>query len=794
VGYLLMPAQSKLGDKRQSRRILLPAVAAVATTLVATQLPTSSDFVAPAGARVLQESHGSYADTSTLSSINGFKGTATCSYEYSIAGVVGLAAAAIGLAVGRGKAKSSRGAAASCRAVPVAATEVDTECINALRFLAVDGVNKSNSGHPGAPMGQAPIGYVLFAEEMNYNPADSGWVNRDRFVLSSGHGCMLQYSLLHLAGYSSVSMDDIKQFRQWGSSTPGHPENFETDGIEVTTGPLGMGISNAVGLAIAERHLAAVYNKEGLPLIDHYTYCIAGDGCMQEGISHESCSLAGHLGLGKLIAFYDDNGITIDGDTELSFTEDVGKRFEAYGWQVLTVENGNTDIEAIRKAVAQAKAETKRPTLIKVKTTIGYGSPNKADSHDAHGAPLGKDEAVATREALGWKYGEFEVPQVAYDTFRGKAAKGASKQKEWNKLWSEYQAKHPDLAKQFQRAVMDKTLPQSWVDALPKYNPADKAKATRITSQECLNALSPVLPELLGGSADLAPSNMTLVKNSGDLLNGQFENRNMRFGIREFGMGAIGNAMALDRTGLVPYVATFLIFSDYMRNSIRLAALSQAGTIFVMTHDSVAVGEDGPTHQPIEQIPSLRMIPNLVVMRPADGNETSGAYKVAIERSKSGHGPTLMCMSRQALKQLEKSSISNVEKGAYEVTDCKDPDLILIATGSEVGLCMDAANELDAKVRVVSMPSCEVYRDQAQSYKDAILPPGVPKLSVEAAMTVGWAEFSDAQIGINVFGASAPGGVCMDKFGLNIPNVVSCAKKCLSGERGVLSDGSQAKK
>jgi transketolase len=672
-------------------------------------------------------------------------------------------------------------------------SDVDTECINSIRFLAVDGVNKSNSGHPGAPMGQAPIGYVLFAEEMNYNPADTAWVNRDRFVLSSGHGCMLQYSLLHLAGFDSVNMDDLKHFRQWGSRTPGHPENFETAGIEVTTGPLGMGISNAVGLAAAEAHLSAVYNKPGLPLIDHHTYSILGDGCMQEGISHESCSLAGHLGLGKLIAFYDDNGITIDGRTDLSFTEDVGKRFEAYGWQVLTVEDGNTDVNAIRRAVAEAKADTARPTLIKVKTTIGYGSPNKADSHAAHGSPLGKDEAVATRKNLGWSLGEFEVPQVAYDTFRAHAAKGAAKQQEWNKMWEQYQAKHPDLAIQFQRAVIDRKLPQGWVDALPRYTPADKAKGSRIYSQECLNALAPVMPELIGGSADLAPSNMTLMKSSGDFEKGQYENRNMRFGIREHGMGAIGNALSLDKTGLVPYVATFLIFTDYMRCSIRLAALSNAGTLFVMTHDSVAVGEDGPTHQPIETIPSLRLIPDLVVMRPADGNETAGAYKVAVERSKSLTGPTLMCMSRQNLQNLERSSIENVEKGAYETSDCKNPELILVATGSEVGLCMEAAKQLGGKARVVSMPSCEIFRGQPQSYKDALIPPGVPKLSVEAASTQGWPEFADAHVGINVFGASGPGGVCLDKFGMNVPNVVACAKKCMAGEKGILSDGSRGK-
>ncbi|CAK9013841.1 unnamed protein product [Durusdinium trenchii] len=657
--------------------------------------------------------------------------------------------------------------------------DVDTECINAIRFLAVDAVNKANSGHPGAPMGQAPIGYLLFAEEMQYNPEDPKWVNRDRFVLSSGHGCMLQYSLLHLAGYDSVSIDDIKQFRQWGSKTPGHPENFETDGIEVTTGPLGMGISNAVGLAAAEAHLAAVYNKPGMELIDHYTYTIAGDGCMQEGISHEACAYAGHLGLGKLIAFYDDNGITIDGHTDLSFTEDVGKRFEAYGWQVLEVPEGNTDVDAIRKAIKEAKACTDKPTLIKVKTTIGFGSPNKADSHDAHGAPLGADEAEATRKQLGWNYGEFEVPDQVYDTFRKHAKAGSEKQAAWNKMWKEYQEKEPELAAQFKRAVMDRKLPDNWTDALPKVTPEDKGKATRLHSQDCLNAIANVLPEFMGGSADLAPSNMTLMKCTGDFLKDSYSERNMRFGIREFGMGAVSNALSLDKTGIIPYCATFTIFTDYMRGAIRIAALSQAGTIFVTTHDSIAVGEDGPTHQPIETIPSLRLIPDLTVMRPADGNETAGAYKYAVERSKNESRPTMMAFSRQAVDNLPNSSIENTLKGAYEVIECEKPELILIGTGSEVGLCVDAAKKLDKKVRVVSMPSCEVYREQPDSYKSKLLPADVPKMSVEAACTAGWGEFADAFVGIDVFGASAPGGTCLDKFGFNVDNVVSCAERLL---------------
>merc|ERR1719356_1626950 len=580
----------------------------------------------------------------------------------------------------------------------------------------------------------------------------------------------------------------------WGSKTPGHPENFETAGIEVTTGPLGMGISNAVGLAAAEAHMAAVYNKPGLPLIDHYTYCIMGDGCMQEGISHESCAYAGHLGLGKLIAFYDDNNITIDGHTELSFTEDVCKRYEAYGWQVLKVEDGNKDVGAIRKAIAEAKACTDKPTLIKVKTVIGFGSPNKADSHDMHGAPLGAEETQAARDNLGWKYGEFEVPPSVYDVFKKHAADGVKKQEDWKALWAEYQEKEPELAKQFQRVAMDRSLPEGWTDALPKATVEDKGKATRLHSQDCLNALANVLPELVGGSADLAPSNMTLMKCTGDFLKESYEGRNFRFGIREFGMGAICNAISLHKTGLVPYCATFTIFSDYMRNAIRLAALAQCGTIFVTTHDSIAVGEDGPTHQPIETVPSLRMIPDLTVIRPADCNETSGAYKVAFELSKYKSMPTFMALTRQAVPNLPNSSIENTKKGAYAVIECADPDIILIGTGSEVGVCVDAAKEMSGKkVRVVSMPCWELFREQPASYKEDLLPKNIPKMSVEAAVTMGWQEWADAMVGVNVFGASAPGGTCLDKFGFNAANVVSCAERCLAGERGVLSDGSQAK-
>jgi len=426
---------------------------------------------------------------------------------------------------------------------------------------------------------------------------------------------------------------------------------------------------------------------------------------------------------------------------------------------------------------------------------IGFGSPNKADSHDAHGAPLGADEATATRENLGWKYGEFEVPPRVYDVFRGHAEKGAKKQQKWDKLWGQYQEREPELAKQFQRVAVDQTLPDGWMDDLPKSTPEDKGKATRLWSQDCLNAIANVCPELVGGSADLAPSNMTLMKCTGDFLKGSYEGRNFRFGIREFGMGAVSNAVSLHKTGLVPYCATFTIFSDYMRHAIRLAALSQCGTIFVTTHDSIAVGEDGPTHQPIETIPSLRMIPDLTVIRPADCNETSGAYKVAMQNSKLQSMPTFLALTRQTVPNLANSSIENVERGAYAVVDCDAPDLILIGTGSEVSLCVDAAKEMgEKKVRVVSMPSWELFRAQPESYRDWLLPKRVPKMSVEAAVTMGWQEWADAFVGINVFGASAPGGTCMDKFGFNVPNVVSCAEKCMNGETGTLSDGSQRRR
>jgi transketolase len=665
----------------------------------------------------------------------------------------------------------------------VATQSLEALCVNSIRFLAIDAVQKANSGHPGLPMGAAPMAYVLWDKFMRFNPKNPAWFNRDRFVLSAGHGCMLQYALLYLTGYDSVTLDDLKQFRQWGATTPGHPENFETPGVEVTTGPLGQGICNAVGLAMAEAHLAAKFNKPDCTVVDHYTYAILGDGCNMEGVSGEACSLAGHLGLGKLIALYDDNHISIDGSTDISFTEDVGKRFEAYGWHVIHVADGNSDLDGIAKAIEQAKAVTDKPTLIKVTTTIGYGSPNKANTAGVHGAPLGGDEIQLTRESLGWSYGDFEVPADALDHMRKAVERGASDQAEWEETLATYRTQYPTDAALFER-MLSGELPAGWADALPTYAPGDKALATRKTSEATLNALAPVLPELIGGSADLTHSNLTELKISGSFQKGAYENRNLRFGVREHGMGAICNGIALHNSGLIPYCATFLVFADYMRAAIRLSALSEAGVIYVMTHDSIGLGEDGPTHQPVETIASLRAIPNLTVIRPADGNETSGAYKVAVANRKA---PTLMAFSRQGLPQLAGSSIDAVAKGAYVLSDSDGtPDLILIGTGSEVSLCVQAADALKAEgkqVRVVSMPSWELFDAQDEAYRESVLPKAVTKrLAVEAGISMGWCRYVGAEgdvIGVDRFGASAPGGLVMEKFGFTVDNVVSRAKALL---------------
>lgn len=634
-------------------------------------------------------------------------------------------------------------------------------------------------------MGAAPMAFVLWDRFMRYNPKNPKWFNRDRFILSAGHGSMLQYALLYLMGYDSVTIEDIKQFRQWGSKTPGHPENFVTPGVEVTTGPLGQGIANGVGLAIAEAHLAAKYNKPDAKIVDHYTYVILGDGCNMEGVSGEACSFAGHLGLGKLIALYDDNHISIDGSTDVAFTEDVSKRFEAYGWHVLHVKEGNTDLEAIAKAIEEAKSVTDKPTMIKVTTTIGYGSPNKANTAGVHGAALGTDEVKLTRDNLGWQYEPFVVPEDVLKHTRKAVERGAGYESEWNQALADYKAKYPQEAAEFER-LLSGALPDGWDKVLPTYTAEDKALPTRKHSETCLNKLASVLPELIGGSADLTHSNLTEIKGSGDFQRGQYQNPNIHFGVREHGMGAICNGIALHGSGLIPYGATFLIFTDYMRAAIRLSALSDAGSIWVMTHDSIGQGEDGPTHQPIETLASLRAIPNLCVIRPADGNETSGAYKIAIEKAKKNE-PTLLAFTRQNVPNLAGTSIEGVAKGAYILVDSDGtPDIILLATGSEVSLCVTAAEKLTAegkKVRVVSIPSTDIFDAQDAAYKESVLPKAVTKrLSVEAGSSFGWHKYVGTEgdtVSIDRFGASAPGGVCMEKFGFSVDNVLAKAKALL---------------
>ncbi len=659
---------------------------------------------------------------------------------------------------------------------------LDTLCINSIRMLAVDAVNKSNSGHPGLPMGCAPMGYALWDKHLRHNPKNPKWFNRDRFVLSAGHGCMLLYALLHLTGYDSVTMEDIKQFRQWGAKTPGHPETFETPGVEVTAGPLGAGISNAVGLAIAEAHLSAKFNKPDSTVVDHYTYVIMGDGCNQEGIASEACSLAGHLKLGKLIALYDDNSITIDGRTDVSFTEDVLKRYEAYGWHVQEIPHGNTDVEGISKAIEQAKAVTDKPSIIKITTTIGFGSPNKSDTAGIHGAALGEEEAELTRKELNWSYEPFRIPQDVYDQYRQAIERGSQLEADWNKTLADYRAKYPVEASEFERMLRGE-LPQGWDKDLPSYTADDKGLATRKHSQICLGALGPNLPELIGGSADLTHSNYTDIK--GETGSFQYESREKRylhFGVREHAMAAILNGIAYHDSGLIPYGGTFLVFADYMRGSMRLSALSELGVIYVLTHDSIGVGEDGPTHQPIETIPSLRAMPNMLVFRPGDGNETSGAYKVAIKNRKR---PSSLCLSRQGMVNQQNSSIEKVALGGYVLEDCDGtPDLILIGTGTELDLCVQAAKKLTLegkKVRVVSMPCVELFEEQSEGYKEEVLPSNIRKrLVVEAAESFGWHKYiglDGDSVTMNSFGASAPGGLCMEKFGFTVENVV---EKCIT--------------
>ncbi|KAK6260828.1 Transketolase [Theobroma cacao] len=664
-----------------------------------------------------------------------------------------------------------------------AETSLVEKSVNTIRFLAIDAVEKANSGHPGLPMGCAPMGHILYDEVMRYNPRNPYWFNRDRFVLSAGHGCMLQYALLHLAGYDSVLEEDLKSFRQWGSKTPGHPENFETPGVEVTTGPLGQGVANAVGLALAEKHLAARFNKPDNEIVDHYTYVILGDGCQMEGIANEACSLAGHWGLGKLIAFYDDNHISIDGDTEIAFTESVDKRFEGLGWHVIWVKNGNTGYDDIRAAIKEAKAVKDKPTLIKLTTTIGYGSPNKANSYSVHGSALGAKEVDATRKNLGWPYEPFHVPEDVKTHWSRHVPQGAALEAEWNAKFAEYEKKYKEEAAEL-KTIITGELPAGWEKALPTYTPESPPDATRNLSQQNLNALVKVLPGLLGGSADLASSNMTLLKMYGDFQKDTPEERNVRFGVREHGMGAISNGIALHSPGLIPYCATFFVFTDYMRAAIRISALCEAGVIYVMTHDSIGLGEDGPTHQPIEHLASFRAMPNILMLRPADGNETAGAYKVAVLNRKR---PSILALSRQKLPQLAGTSIEGVEKGGYIVSDNSSgnkPDVILIGTGSELEIAAKAAEELrngGKAVRVVSLVSWELFDEQSDAYKESVLPSAVSaRVSIEAGSTFGWEKIVGSKgksIGIDRFGASAPAGRIYKEFGLTPEAVVTAAKE-----------------
>ena len=664
-------------------------------------------------------------------------------------------------------------------AAPSKPQTLETLCINSIRFLSIDAVEKAKSGHPGLPMGAAPMAFVLFDQFLKFNPKNPKWFDRDRFVLSAGHGCMLQYSLLHLTGYDSVPLDQIKQFRQLGSATPGHPENFETAGVEVTTGPLGQGVGNGVGLAIAEAHLAARFNKPGHEIVDHYTYVILGDGCNMEGIASEAASLGGHLKLGKLIMMYDSNSISIDGSTDLAFTENVGMRYEAYGWHVTYVADGNEDLEAIAKAIEESKAVKDKPSLIIVTTTIGFGSPKKAGTAGVHGAALGGDEVAATRANLGWEHAPFEIPADALSRFRQAINKGAKAESEWNGRFAAYEKAYPTEAAEYKR-IMVGELPEGWEKALEPV--AEKETSTRLLSEACLNALSSVLPEFLGGSADLAHSNMTYVKGLPDFQHGSYEGRNFRFGVREHAMGAIMNGMIL-HGGTIPYGATFLVFADYMRGAIRLSALSEVGVLYIMTHDSVMLGEDGPTHQPVETLASLRVIPNLLVLRPADAKETVGTYQVAIANRKR---PSLMAFTRQNVKNLAGTSIEGTKKGGYIVVDAPNPELIIIATGSELALAVQAAEVLAAEgkaVRVVSMPSMELYNEQSDAYKESVLPVAVKKrVSVEAGSTFGWHKYVGSEgevIGMDTFGASAPGPTVYEKFGFTVDKVVATARKVL---------------
>jgi transketolase len=659
--------------------------------------------------------------------------------------------------------------------------DLDQLCINTIRFLSADAVQKANSGHPGMPMGMADAAYVLWTQFLKHNPVNPGWVDRDRFVLSAGHGSMLLYSLLYLTGYD-LPLDELKQFRQWESKTPGHPEYNCAPGVETTTGPLGQGFAMGVGMALATRMLAARYNKPDAKIVDHHIYAIVSDGDLMEGVAAEAASLAGHLGLSEIICLYDDNEISLVGPTSWSFTEGVGARFEAYDWFVQRVDG--YDLEAIARAIRAAQAETERPSLIRVRSHIGYGAPTKQDSASAHGSPLGDEELDGAKVALGWPTEpRFLIPDEALSHLREAVEAGAAAEAEWKVRFEAYALKHPDLAAEFQQRI-NGTLPAGWDADLPTFDPG-KAVATRNASGTVINAIAPHLPALAGGAADLASSTKTLISGERDVNRGAFEGRNLRFGVREHAMGAMLNGMAL-HGGFIPYGGTFLVFSDYMRPAVRLAALMDAHVVYVFTHDSLWLGEDGPTHQPVEHVAALRAIPNLIVIRPADATEVVEAWRVAIE----GDGPVALILTRQDVDVLDRTHYSpagELAKGAYVLADADGtPDVILVASGSEVHVALaarDVLAEQGVGARVVSMPSWELFEDQPQAYKDSVLPPEVTaRLAIEAGVSMGWARYVGLEgdvVAVDRFGASAPYKVLMEKFGYTGPAVATRALKLL---------------
>lgn len=657
--------------------------------------------------------------------------------------------------------------------------DVDQLAVNTLRTLAMDAIEKANSGHPGAPMGLAPVAWTLFSRVLQHDPHDPSWANRDRFVLSAGHASMLLYGLLHLTGYD-LSIDDIKAFRQWGSRTPGHPEVGHVPGVEMTTGPLGQGCATSVGMALAEAHISAEFNGESVAVVDHRTWVVCGDGDLMEGVSAEAASLAGHLGLGKLCWIWDDNGITIDGSTDLAISDDVEGRFRTYGWHVLRVDDAN-DLEALAEAFEAARAETERPTFLAVRSHIGFSAPTRQDTSAAHGSPLGSEEIRGAKKNLGWpENSEFLVPEDVVERGREVAQRGAKAHAEWQNTYSSWAAAEPEKAEEFTRRLEGR-MPHDWTEALPVFDFGSKGPATRAVSGNVINALSEVLPEMVGGTADLGPSCKTTINSSDAITKGAWGGRNIHFGIREHAMGAVLNGLAL-HGGIRPFGSTFLVFADYMRPAIRLAALMDLPVIYVFTHDSIWVGEDGPTHQPVEQIASLRIIPNLVVMRPADANETAAAWKVALERK---DGPTALVLTRQGLPILDGTSEgarTGVARGAWCPVECgQSPQVVLLATGSEVQLAVNAGAELGERgisARVVSMPSQELFDAQDEDYRRAVLPQGIPVVAIEAGVTFGWERYTGlggAIVGLDRFGASAPGEIVAEKLGFTVDRVVKAA-------------------